>query len=102
MAQNLLPVKNAFAADGAKRAGQLLALAQLCDELAAKYFAEGFNSGGTNPIADSDLVSPNDYLTAGIISNVITQAQLMSSTFSASVRNVLRQAIAEAQPPNLR
>lgn len=91
MAQDLTLAKTNFATGCQQMADRLVALARDCDEFSAQYFAHAFDS--TNVFVQGDLTGANSHLTPTIIVNVITQVQLMTSTFTASVRNTLRAAL---------
>jgi hypothetical protein len=96
MAQNVAAVKSNCASQASVLAAALIKLCNQATEFDAEYFANGFNSGGSNPIVQADLDagnSTNTFLTPTIIGNVVTQLQLLNSTFLAANLNQLRQAV---------
>ena len=98
MAQNVAAVKNNMASQLSNMAAALIKLVNQANEITAEYFADGFNSGGSNPITQADLdASTNTFLTPTIVGNVVTQLQTLGSTFGSAQLNVLRQAIPTPQ-----
>lgn len=97
MAQDLSSVKSNFASQASTMAAALIKLCNQATELTAEYFADGFNSGGTNQYVQGDLTGGNAFLTPTIIGNVMTQLQTLNSTFGSAQLNVLRQAIVTPQ-----
>jgi hypothetical protein len=94
MAQNLAAVKSNCASQASVLAAALIKLCNQATEFDAEYFANGFNSVGSNPIAQADLDGgSNTFLTPTIVGNVVTQLQLLNSTFPAANLNQLRQAV---------
>jgi hypothetical protein len=94
MAQNLAAVKSNCASQASILAAALIKLCNQATEFDAEYFANAFNSGGANQFVQADLDgTANQFMTPTIIGNVITQLQLLNSTFLAANLNQLRQAV---------
>jgi len=65
---------------GEQSQGGATALAQVADRLTnleTVYFDRGYNSGGTNPIVDGDIVSLN--ITAADLAALVTLAQQLNN-----------------------
>ena len=65
---------------GEQSQGEATALAQVADRLTnleTVYFDRGYNSGGTNPIVDGDIVSLN--ITAADLAALVTLAQQLNN-----------------------
>ncbi len=65
---------------GEQSQGEATTLAQVADRLTnleTVYFDRGYNSGGTNPIVDGDIVSLN--ITAADLAALITLAQQLNN-----------------------
>jgi len=90
----LANVKSNCASQASILAAALIRLCNQATEFTAEYFADGFNGAGSNPIVQTDLdVGSNTFLTPTIIGNVVTQLQLLNTTFPAANLNQLRQAV---------
>jgi hypothetical protein len=71
--------KTQFAADMQQFANAAEALRIQAEELATQYFKDGFNSGGSHPIADADVAALG--LTAAQIASGITECQQVGNFF---------------------
>lgn len=94
MAANLASVKTKFASNLIDLADRLMEISRECDELAAFYFANGFNTGAT-ALVDGDL-SAYPWLTAAFVTSGITTIQALSTAMTSGNRDNLRKI--EGQP----
>jgi hypothetical protein len=74
-------------------AGQLIVLNAKIQELVAQYFIYGFNSAGSNPIVQGDLIGSNAFLTPTAITNIVSNFQTVNSTLTATILNNLRLGV---------
>lgn len=92
-AQDLAAKKTDFISKLIFLSGDLLTLARRCDEAAAQYFANTFNSGGANVITQNDIVGTNIHLAVTDVTNAITAAQAMTTAMTPGTRDNLRKML---------
>jgi hypothetical protein len=94
MAQNVAAPKSNVASQYSALAAALLKLIDQANELHSMYFAAGFNSGGSTPIAQGDLdIGTNTFMTPQVLTNVDAILVTLGTTFNATQLNQLRQAV---------
>lgn len=95
MAVDMTAKKANYATEIQVIASKIMAVARLCDEMDASYFANAFNGGAANQFVQGDLVGGNSHLTPAIITNVITVVEAIKTAMTQGARDNLRQALVD-------
>lgn len=91
--QDLSGKKSDFIGSLVELAGDIMAVAKRCDEAAAFYFANTFNTGGANVITQNDISGANAHLTVTDVTNMITAAQAITTATPQGTRDNIRKAL---------